>query len=219
MNNWRYSLGKKLDSLDMAWMILGFVYLGIYAYQVIAEPPSGLFNFLENINLVIYYVFVVDLVLRAFVVGQEMFTLGGLFGFFKKNWLSIIAVVLPAFRSLRVLRVVVVMRALEPYLLTRSHKLAVITVVAMPLLMFTSAVAALEAERYAEGSNIQTIGDALWWSLVSITTVGYGDFFPVTTAGRIASALLLIVGIGLFSSLTALLAAWVIAERSTNNIE
>jgi voltage-gated potassium channel len=217
MNNWRNKLGETLESLDLTWMILGFAYLGIYSYQVIAEPTQAVYQTLENVNTVIYSVFALDLVLRAVVLGKKLFTIGGFILFWKKNWLSILAVVLPAFRSLRVLRVVLVMRAFEPYLHTRSHKLAVITLITMPLLMFTSAVAAYEAERYVEGSNITNFGDAIWWSLVSITTVGYGDFFPVTFQGRIISSLLLIVGIGLFSSLTALLAAWVIAERKSSD--
>ena len=106
------------------------------------------------------------------------------------------------------------LRALEPYLTTRSHKLGVITGITMPLLLFTSAVSALEAERAAEGANITSFSDAIWWALASVTTVGYGDRFPVTDEGRLIAAFLLIVGIGLFGALTALLAAWVMRDDS-----
>jgi voltage-gated potassium channel len=84
--------------------------------------------------------------------------------------------------------------------------------VTLPLVLYVSALSVFEAERYAEGSNIETFGEAFWWSLVSVTTVGYGDHFPVTDGGRATAAFLMFVGIGLFSALTALLAAWVLGE-------
>ena len=79
--------------------------------------------------------------------------------------------------------------------------------------LFTAAVAALEAERGVAGSNINTFGDAIWWSIASVTTVGYGDKFPITPDGRFIASLLMVVGIALFSALTALMAAWVMGER------
>ena len=132
--------------------------------------------------------------------------------FLRAHWLSILAVVVPAFRSLRVLRVLIVLRAMEPYLNTRSHKLGLVTGVTVPLLLFSSAVAVLEAEQNAEGSNITSFADAIWWALASVTTVGYGDKYPVTDDGRVIATFLLVVGIGLFGALTAVLAAWVLRD-------
>ena len=212
MNQWKNRMEKTLHDLEVPWMILGFVYLALYSVQVIADPPEPLYTILEVANWVIYGVFALDLLLRAVLVGRDLRTLGGFLGFIRQHWLSILAVILPAFRSLRVLRVVIVLRALEPFLTTRSHKLGVITGITMPLLLFTSAVSVLEAERGAEGSNIASFGDAVWWALASVTTVGYGDRFPVTEEGRLIATFLLIVGIGLFGALTALLAAWVMRD-------
>jgi voltage-gated potassium channel len=95
----------------------------------------------------------------------------------------------------------------------RATKVGLVVGVTLPLLIFTSAVSVLEAERGVEGANIQNFPDALWWALASVTTVGYGDRFPVTEDGRFVATLLMLVGIGLFSSLTALLAAWVLGEN------
>jgi hypothetical protein len=67
----------------------------------------------------------------------------------------------------------------------------------------------------APGANITSFPDALWWALASITTVGYGDRFPVTADGRMVAMFLMIIGIGLFGSLTALFAAWVMSEDRT----
>ncbi len=63
----------------------------------------------------------------------------------------------------------------------------------------------------AEGephSNIRTAEDAIWWSITTITTVGYGDKYPVTTEGRLIAALLMGAGVGLFGVLSGLLASW-----------
>ncbi|MEK9577939.1 MAG: ion channel [Aquiluna sp.] len=204
-----------LDRFELAWMALGFVYLGIYAYGVIAQPGEDTLAVLEAINLLIYGIFAVELVLRAIATRKTLKSLAGVFAFVKKYWLSIFAVILPAFRTLRVLRVVIVIRALEPFLVKRTHKLTVVTLVTIPLLLFTSAVSVLEAEQNAEGANIVTFGDAMWWALASVTTVGYGDRFPVTDEGRLIATFLMIVGIGLFGALTALLAAWVLNEEKS----
>lgn len=217
--NWKERTEKILHDLEVPWMILGFAYLIIYAIQVIAEPVEPYATILEVANWIIYGIFALDLIARAAMVGRDLVTLKGFFTFVKLHWLSILAVILPAFRSLRVLRVVIVLRAMEPYLTTRSHKLGVITGITMPLLLFTSAVSVLEAERGAEGANITSFGDALWWALASVTTVGYGDRFPVTEEGRYIATFLLVVGIGLFGSLTALLAAWVMRDEASSSRE
>ncbi|MGA1171429.1 MAG: potassium channel family protein [Aquiluna sp.] len=162
---------------------------------------------------VIFWIFEVDVVLRLIHAVRDLLTWKGLLGFLKENWLALMALLLPAFRSLRVLRVIVVLRGLEPYLNTRSSRVGMIVGVTFPLILYTAALSIYEAERYADGSNIQSFGDAVWWSIASVTTVGYGDKFPVTADGRVIATFLMVIGIGLFSALTALLAAWVMGDR------
>jgi voltage-gated potassium channel Kch len=60
----------------------------------------------------------------------------------------------------------------------------------------------LGAEADKEETNIKTASDALWWSYVTVTTVGYGDRFPVTNEGRLVGVAMLTIGIGLFGVLT-----------------
>jgi len=194
-------------------MVLGFAYLGIYSVQVLVEPPADIYASLELLAEIIFWIFAVDVVLRLIHAGPELMTWKGLLGFLKENWLALMALLLPAFRSLRVLRVIVVLRGLEPYLNTRSSRVGMIVGVTFPLILYTAALSIFEAERYADGSNIQSFGDAVWWSIASVTTVGYGDKFPVTADGRVIATFLMVIGIGLFSALTALLAAWVMGDK------
>jgi voltage-gated potassium channel len=209
----REALGRLFDRVEFLYMVLGFAYLGIYSVQVLVEPPADIYASLELLAEIIFWIFAVDVVLRLIHAGPELLTWKGLLGFVKENWLALMALLLPAFRSLRVLRVIVVLRGLEPYLNTRSSRVGMIVGVTFPLILYTAALSIYEAERYADGSNIQSFGDAVWWSIASVTTVGYGDKFPVTADGRVIATFLMVIGIGLFSALTALLAAWVMGDR------
>ena len=74
------------------------------------------------------------------------------------------------------------------------------------------AVAALDAEQDAPGANITSIGDALWWAATTVTTVGYGDRYPVNTTGRVIAVTLMIVGIALVGAITASIAAWFVSS-------
>lgn len=74
------------------------------------------------------------------------------------------------------------------------------------------ALAMLDAEREARDANITTIGDALWWAATTVTTVGYGDRYPVTAEGRCVALALMLVGIAVVGSVTAAVAAWFVAQ-------
>jgi len=203
-------LTKTLDRLEVMWLILGVVYLASYITEVLAEP-TGLFReALGALGWTIYAIFVTELIARIIASWHTLTSVDGLLQFVRQYWLSVLAAILPAFRILRFLRVIIVLRAFQPFVARRTHRLAFLTGVTVPLLLLTAAVTVLDAERDAIGANITSFGDALWWSLASITTVGYGDRYPVTDEGRLVATFLMIIGIGLFGSLTALLAAWVL---------
>ncbi|WP_427008442.1 cation:dicarboxylate symporter family transporter [Pseudarthrobacter sp. H2] len=78
------------------------------------------------------------------------------------------------------------------------------------LLVYAGALAVLDAEENAAGSNITNFEDALWWAMTTITTVGYGDHFPVTLLGRLVAAGLMIGGIAVLGVVTASVAAWLV---------
>jgi voltage-gated potassium channel len=209
----KHALNSYFNKIEPVLLVMGFAFLAVYAYQVLAQPTGVAYDALSLAQSVIYIVFVIDLVLRILGAGKELLTIAGFLQFLKSNWLAIAAAVLPAFRAFRVFGVLLVIRGLAPFFRTRASKVGLMVGVSLPLTLFTSAIAALEAERGVAGSNINTFGDAIWWSIASVTTVGYGDKFPITLDGRFIASLLMVVGIVLFSALTALLAAWVMGER------
>jgi voltage-gated potassium channel len=75
------------------------------------------------------------------------------------------------------------------------------------MVMVVCGVAMLEAESRSSEPNITTGGDALWWSMVTITTVGYGDRYPVTMSGRVIATFVMVAGVGIIASLASILAS------------
>ena len=78
----------------------------------------------------------------------------------------------------------------------------------MSLLSFVAALGVFEAERDAPDASITTMGDAVWWVLTTITTVGYGDRYPVTVEGRLVAVGLMVAGIAILGTVTAAIATW-----------
>jgi voltage-gated potassium channel len=121
-------------------------------------------------------------------------------------------------RVLRVLRAVKASRMLVGAFRSRRRESTAWAAMLIALLvLFGGSVAILEVES-GRGGNITNAADAVWWSVVTITTVGYGDFYPVTIEGRLIAVGLMVVGVGLFGTLSGMAASWfteaVAAERA-----
>lgn len=142
--------------------------------------------------------------------------------FYTWGWLDLIASIpsVDAFRWGRAVRVVRITRVLRGvrsvrYMLRilgyyRRRSAIAVTALVVFLAMAIGSMAILSFEYGAVGSNIDTAEDALWWAWVTITTVGYGDYTPVTRGGRVVAAVLMFVGVGLFSSMSGLIASWLL---------
>ena len=121
-------------------------------------------------------------------------------------------IALPLLRPLRLLRLIPLLSVLN----RRAHDQA-----ARPgrrstwpggasLLAFCAALAVLDVERSSPDANISDFGDAIWWAVTTMTTVGYGDHYPVTAVGRLVAFGLMIGGIALLGTVTATLASWLV---------
>jgi len=131
--------------------------------------------------------------------------------YLKTHIFELILVILPFFRPLRALRALVFTAQAS----IRSKKaliksIPIIMTGATVLMIVIMGAAILDIERNAPGANIKTPMDALWWGLVTVTTIGYGDKYPVTTEGRLVAGILIIFGIALISTLTGAFAAWIL---------
>lgn len=135
------------------------------------------------------------------------------------GWLDLLSsvptiAVLRLGRAARIVRIVRVLRAIraakilaEFILVRRAHATFLAAALTSFLLVVVSSVTILHVETLPD-SNIKTAEDAVWWSVVTITTVGYGDRFPVTSEGRFIGGVLMFAGVGLFATFSGFVAAW-----------
>lgn len=124
-------------------------------------------------------------------------------------------------RAARIVRIIRVLRAIrsakiltEFILVRRAHGTFLAAALTSFILVIVSSVTILNVET-AHDSNIKTAEDAVWWSVVTITTVGYGDRFPVTSEGRFIGGVLMFAGVGLFATFSGFVAAWFLRPGET----
>jgi voltage-gated potassium channel len=141
--------------------------------------------------------------------------------FMRGHWVELVLIVLPLLRPLRLLRLLLVLRIVHRWgHVSFRGRVLLYTAGSVVLVMVLASLAVLDAERGEPEATIQTLGDALWWALTTITTVGYGDYSPTTAEGRLAAALLMLAGIALAGVVTASLASWFIERlRSAEEAE
>jgi voltage-gated potassium channel len=145
--------------------------------------------------------------------------------FVEFGWADLLASLpLPQVKLLRVFRLVRVVRLLRKNGVTRIVRTvledragsALLTLVMMGILVLEfGSLGILRIEQYAEGANITTASDALWYVIVTISTVGYGDRYPVTNDGRIVGTLIIVIGVGIFGTFTGYLANLFLAPKKS----
>jgi len=217
MENNNVNVKKEIKLFNILILILS-------VYVLISLLVSVIFELSEELNILLGYidnficiVFLVDFWIRFKKADNKL-------EFMKWGWIDLIASIpfldfARAGRIIRLIRLVRVFRALKSTKLiyehiTQNKKQSVLTSVALISIMMIifSSIAILQFEKDIN-SNIKTAEDAIWWSYVTITTVGYGDKYPITTEGRIIGAILMTTGVGIFGTFTALVSSWFIQKN------
>jgi voltage-gated potassium channel len=193
--------------LGVAWAVCGIVVLTTHA--------SGATSQAFVISLfVIWVVVFLEAAVRYIAVSDRR-------RYFACRQIEPVLVVLPFFQIWRILGVeratVLWGEGVERFLAILGHRGLFRVLLAAVGLLFLGAWLDLLFEKNAPGSNIHSYHDALWWAVVTVTTVGYGDRFPVTGGGRAVAVVLMLVGIGLIGVLTATVASFFVAEHTDAN--
>jgi voltage-gated potassium channel len=187
----------------LPWMsTLALVYLVAYSAQSIwHDPQAEWYIWVRIFSNLLWVLFALDLLIRFILTTPKR-------GFFRKNWLDTITVILPQFRALRALRAFS-----GPTIFNRSGKSPITgrgittAIMATVIIVWVGSLMVLNAERDAKGATITNFGDALWWAMETITTVGYGDVVPVTSQGRFFATGVMLLGISVLGAVTAWLSA------------
>jgi voltage-gated potassium channel len=189
--------------VDRPLAAIAIAFLGLYAWQVLDTGLDPLAReIIDGVLTAIWVLFGLDYLVRIRLARRR-------WRFIRSHLLDLLILVLPMFRPLRALRVVSVISVLNRQLRDDFPGRAATYVVAtVGLVGLVAALAVLEAERNAPDASITTFGEALWWTITTVSTVGYGDRYPVTVEGRLVAATLMVAGIALLGVVTASIAAW-----------
>jgi voltage-gated potassium channel len=176
------------------WPLAGVavIFLTAFSVQVLAQPRGHLSRLLDTLMFGLYIAFVVDYVVRLALADRRLPR-------FFRHLLDLAVIALPFLRPLRLLRLVVLVGVLQrAFGDALRGRVVVYTASSAILLVYTSSLGVLQAtERASPHANIENFGDTVWWSVTTITTVGYGDFYPMTPMGRVIAVLLMVGGISL----------------------
>ena len=208
---------KEISFFNILILVLSLYVLLSLLISTVFQLSGELTVLLNYIDNVICIVFLIDFSIRFKNSENKL-------EFMKWGWIDLVASIpsvdfLRAGRLLRLIRLLRVFRALKSTKLIYEHinrnkKQSALTSVALIsfLMVVFSSIAILQFEK-GINSNIKTAEDAIWWSYVTITTVGYGDKFPITTEGRIIGSILMTTGVGIFGTFTALVSSWFIDRK------
>lgn len=193
------------------WPLTGLaaLFLAGYATEVLKHPmPRSWHTSIETATWIIWAAFGIDFLVRISLARRHL-------RYVWRHVADLLIIALPMLRPLRLLRVLLLVRTLNRKAASAFGGSVVVYggTVAM-LILFCSSLAVLQAER-GHGGSIQTFGDALWWSVVTISTVGYGDKYPITADGKFIAAALMLTGVALFGAVTASFASWLVDQART----
>ncbi len=199
--------------------IFQIVILVLSVYVLIALFVQGMFDLsvemdslLMKIDFLICLVFQADFFHRLYQAPSKA-------RFLRWGWIDFVSSIpmLTSSRAGLMFRVVKIFRILRAFrsgkvllqylMRNRTHNTFVTVAAIFCIVVMGGSVSILNIEKGYEGSNIKTPSDALWWSIVTLTTVGYGDRYPVSDNGRVVAAILMTVGVGLFGTFTGFVAS------------
>lgn len=211
---------RELGPFQLALVVLSVVLLAGLAVDLVIRMPTEISRLIHFVDTAICVLLFADFSWRFARAPSKL-------RFMRWGWLDLLSSI-PAiealrwgrlFRIVRVVRLILALRSYRGLLLQvlqkrRQAGLASALVLTVFVICFAS-IGMLVFE-HDPASNIKTAEDALWWAMVTITTIGYGDCYPVTQAGRLIATVLMVSGIGLFGTLSGVAASFFLGTTESS---
>ena len=191
---------------ELPLLVLAFAMIPLLIGPLLWELSPKEETTFMTLDYFVWALFAVDLAIKIAISPHR-------WGYIRRHWLEVLVVIVPFGRPLRIFRIFIFgsrawigMRRLVnvDFLLVYGIGLVIIA---------ATIVTSVEG---GVGASINSFADALWWAVVTITTVGYGDMVPISVAGRAVAVVLMLGGIAFFSGMTANLASFLIKGREKN---
>jgi voltage-gated potassium channel len=218
---------KELGPLQLALVVLSVVLLVGLGIDFFIRVPHEISRLIFFVDTAICGMLLLDFLWRFTRADSK-------WRFLRWGWLDLLACVpaVPAlrwgrlFRIVRVIKLVIALRsyrALLAQFVQKRRQAGLASALVLTVFVICFASIGMLLVEHDPTSNIKTAEDALWWAMVTITTIGYGDRYPVTDAGRLIATVLMIGGIGLFGTLSGVAASFFLgteskAESQTNPV-
>lgn len=198
----RYRRWVKVTEVPLTVVSLAF--LAVYAYLVLANTRPSEVSWPPIFLVVVWVIFAAHYIACLVLVRHRGH-------WFVTHLHELAMAALPFLRPLQLLRLVNVVAVLHRTMGSALRgQVSVYVASVSAMLVLVSALGVLDAEQNAEGANITSFGDAIWWAFVTVSSVGYGDYYPVTPLGRLIAIGLMFAGIALIGSVTATIASWLV---------
>lgn len=201
------------EAVDTPMLVITILWLPVLIVPLVTPVHGAVAASLEAIDFTVWALFAFEYIVKFALAPDRGH-------YVKTHILELIVVVVPVLRPLRLVvmlgRVgVVFAESLRRARSIFTHSGFHFVVLTVAILVFVCAGLVTFAERHAKGANIHDFGQGLWWAIVTVTTVGYGDRYPVTPFGQGVAVFLMLVGIGLLGALTATIASYFVQERTS----
>jgi voltage-gated potassium channel len=209
---------------DVPLITLALGSLPILLLELVSDRLSSTDRtFITLANVVVFVAFAVDYIVELTLAGDRR-------AYVRREWTSLLIAIsqgIALLHALQIFGAIRVIRAIRPVVFvwrllaigaaeskevraTFRDRAVTVAVSISGFVWLTAAAAFTIVEDVGDGRRVDSFGDALWWSASTISTVGYGDVYPVTTVGRIIAVLTMIVGVSTFGVITAKLASWLV---------
>jgi len=189
---------------ELPLLVLAFVMIPLLVGPFFWHLSSAEETLFVTLETLIWAIFAIDLIIKVVIAPKRL-------AYLKRHWLEVLVVAVPFFRPLRILRVFLFgSRAWVGA--RRLVNIDFLLVYGIGLVIIAATV--VTSVEGGENASIKSFPDALWWAVVTITTVGYGDMVPVTAIGRAIAFILMLGGIAFFSGVTANLASFLVKGGS-----